>query len=89
MCIALAENTPACTYITGTQLYGAGAGCREALQEKLTYNACVTARFSDKDFDRAHEWRVYLNQPRRLWKNSYEVIRLLDDQYRTVDVFTY
>jgi len=88
-CLTIVANLPACTYVSSEALAQVSTECKAALQDTFTYNSCVALRQNDKDFWRAREWRIFLNQNKRLWKDSYEVIRLLDDHNRTVDVFAY
>jgi len=88
-CLTTVANMPTCTYPSPQSLAHVSAECKRALQNTFTYNSCVALRQNDKDFWRAREWRIFLNQHGRLWKDSYEVIRLLDEHNRTVDVFAY
>lgn len=62
--------------------------CRTQLADTLSYNGCVRAHSARADF---HDdmWRLYLGAPSELWRASHDVIRLLDAEGRTVDVFTY
>lgn len=62
--------------------------CRTQLTDTLSYNGCVRAQSYRADF---HDdvWRLYLGASNELWRSSHDVIRLLDAQGRTVDVFTY
>lgn len=90
-CMQIVDNLPRCTYITN-HIHGfanISSACKAEIQPRFTYNGCVGDMETNKDFFAAKEWRIFLNQPRRAWKDSYEVIRLLDDQNRTVDVFSY
>jgi len=90
-CVAFAENFSRCTYVT-SQVEGFGdlsQACRERIQPRLTYNFCSGAHAEDSDFYSEQEWRIFLNQENPLWKENYEIIRLLDEDQRTVDVFNY
>jgi len=90
-CISFAAKFNSCTYLIPSTpgFQSLSASCREYLQPRLTYNYCKTQKENDSSFYDAQEWRVFLNQKKTLWKNQYEVIRLLDDKNRTVDVINY
>ncbi len=90
-CVTLAENTPRCTYLTSSSLAGKNVSqaCKDFLIPKLTYTYCVGEKKNDKKFFGSKRWRIFLGEHKRLWKDSYEVIRLLDEKGRTVDVFSY
>ncbi len=64
------------------------AACRTQLADTLSYNGCVRAQSYRADFQN-DVWRLYLGAPSELWRASHDVIRLLDTEGRTVDVFTY
>lgn len=62
--------------------------CRIFLANNLSYNGCVQNYRHTTDFARG-EWRIYLGAGGELWRNTHDVIRLLDAEGRTVDVLTY
>ncbi len=64
------------------------ATCRTQLADTLSYNGCVRTQSYRADFH-DNVWRLYLGAPGEIWRASHDVIRLLDAQGRTVDVFTY
>ena len=90
-CVALAESFPACTYLTQdtADFSTLTTACREYLQPRLTYNYCARTYDKGDDFFAPREWRIFLESTEPLWKDQYEVIRLLDERNRTVDVFSY
>ncbi|HVU06476.1 MAG TPA: hypothetical protein VHE10_01670 [Candidatus Paceibacterota bacterium] len=65
-----------------------GSNCRSNAYRGYTYNACVAAYQKDADFY-SHEWRIFLGSPYELWKNSREVIELLDAKGNIIDAITY
>lgn len=90
-CVEFASHLAPCTYIT-TKTPGVESLdpiCRTHLAQSLTYNSCVNAMYNDPSFSSNSEWRIYLGGTRRLWKQGYEAIRLLDENNQTVDVYTY
>lgn len=64
------------------------SACRTFVVNVFSYNGCVQLYRDTPAFSRG-SWRVYLNSQTELWDNAHDIIRLLDDQGRTVDVVTY
>lgn len=62
--------------------------CKQNPLLGMTYAACVDAHKSDDKFF-ANEWRVFLGQNVELWRNSSEIIKLVDSQGNVVDALTY
>ncbi len=62
--------------------------CRTQLGDTLSYNGCVRSQSYRADFQE-NVWRLFLGSSGELWRTSHDVIRLLDAEGRTVDVFTY
>ena len=67
---------------------GASSACQTFLAKYLNYNGCVTAHQNDADFA-GTTWRIYLGRTNSMWRTQHEVIRLLDANGKTVDVFNY
>ena len=67
---------------------GASSACQTFLAKYLNYNGCVTAHQNDADFA-GTTWRIYLGRTNTMWRTQHEVIRLLDSNGKTVDVFNY
>ncbi|PCI30837.1 hypothetical protein COB52_00700 [Candidatus Kaiserbacteria bacterium] len=85
-CVKFAENFKTCSYITSNSpgYSGLSRACIDYIQPRFTYNYC-----SGIQEESSKEWRVFLNQNNTLWKENYEVIRLMDEKHRTVDVINY
>ena len=62
--------------------------CQAFMEKYFNYNGCVAAHKNDPDFE-SDEWRIYLGAFGSLWRDRYEVIKLLDASGRTVDAFSY
>jgi len=62
--------------------------CVTFLGNALSYNGCFEMYRYRSDFIQ-DAWRVYLGAGHELWRNSHDVIRLLDAEGRTVDAVTY
>lgn len=90
-CVEFVENMPSCTYVTSS-IEGFGnlpQECLSFIQPRLTNNFCNGVFAPEETFYDAREWRIFLNQTDTLWRENYEVIRLLDEKHRTVDVLNY
>lgn len=62
--------------------------CRVYLTTEVNYNACVDTHKNDDDFYE-QEWRIFLDRDNELWKKKREIIQLLDNERKIVDVYTY
>ena len=74
------------TKITGAARSG-GTGYA-FIRNSLTYNGCA-ARHSWRPSFSGDTWRIFFGAPSELWSNSHDVIRLLDNEGRVVDVWSY
>jgi hypothetical protein len=91
-CVRFAENFSRCSYVRSSDVDdypNLSQACIERIQPRLTYNYCTSVLGDDASFFDAAEWRIFLNQDEAVWRDSYEVIRLLDEKNRTVDVVSY
>lgn len=90
-CVDFVDGIRRCTYVTGNEegFELLSQTCRDRIQTRLTYNYCTNAHMNDSDFYQEQEWRIFLNQNTPLWREKYEIIRLLDEQHRTIDVISY
>lgn len=87
-CYNYVETLPRCTLQVNAIPAGLPGGCQTFIIDELSYRGCVDNHRSDADFY-GHEWRVYLGRDQELWRERREVIKLLDEAGRTVDVFNY
>jgi len=89
-CLSFASRLPSCEYLRNVPKdSGISQACIDALQKKLTYTSCAYNFSQDADFYEESQWRIFIGSNKTLWAPEYEVIRLLDDMGRTVDVFRY
>ncbi|MBI2507162.1 MAG: lamin tail domain-containing protein [Candidatus Niyogibacteria bacterium] len=51
--------------------------CREFIDERLSYAACVEGHKNDEEFF-SGEWRVYLQKTQEIWSDVRETIKLFD-----------
>ena len=87
-CFNFLQNIPACTAPLDAIPNNANPNCRAFAANVLSYNGCVAANKHRTGFY-SDTWRVYLGSSGELWRNSHDIIRLLDSDGRTVDVATY
>lgn len=87
-CIDFVEDLNRCEIYLRSVPQNIGGACQTYVTEKVNYNTCVDLHKDDGDF-KGDEWRVYLGRTEELWKEKREIIKLIDNQGKTVDVVTY
>lgn len=86
-CLSYIENISRCTFPLEALPDAFPDSCHLFITEKINYNTCVKNHRDDADFFKP-EWRVYLKYDTELW-GTRDIIRLLDENGKTVDVFSY
>ncbi|TSC66903.1 MAG: hypothetical protein G01um101472_600 [Parcubacteria group bacterium Gr01-1014_72] len=86
-CLEFLENMNYCQVVVEFQ-QPISDTCHLYLGREISYNKCLEKHRSDKDFF-SGEWRLFLARDAGLWKNSRETIRLLDQNGKIVDEYTY
>lgn len=87
-CVDFIGRIPSCTLITTNLPVEIGGLCRSFIVDELTYNGCTAAHKNEPGFY-ANEWRIFLKREQEIWRNTYERIRLLDENGKTIDVIGY
>lgn len=87
-CFDYVQTVPQCHFPGTVYPSTISAPCRTLLANTLSYNGCVQAHRYDPSFEQP-TWRVYLNSRTELWDDAHDIIRLMDAEGRTVDVYTY
>ena len=87
-CFDFVQSIPSCTSPFQSIPSNISPNCRTFALNNFSYNGCVSRNFSSSVFA-LDSWRIYLGSGVELWRNSHDVIRLLDNLGRTVDVLTY
>ncbi len=62
--------------------------CQAFVENTMSYDGCVNSYQNSKSFA-SPVWRLYLNMSTDLWNSGHDVLRLLDNEGRVVDVLTY
>ncbi len=86
-CAEYAAAVSPCRFPSDDELQSMPPACRAPLADALSYNGCVRAHQYDAGFELG-SWRLYLGAARSLWM-EHDVIRLLDERNRVVDVVSY
>jgi len=86
-CFDYLNTLPTCHFPTALPS-DLSSPCRQFLTNTMSYNGCVNTYHNRPDFTQT-TWRIYLAMRAELWDNTHDVVRLLDDQGRVVDVLTY
>ncbi|OHA18882.1 MAG: hypothetical protein A2836_00630 [Candidatus Taylorbacteria bacterium RIFCSPHIGHO2_01_FULL_45_63] len=62
--------------------------CQIFIEKRAAYNYCVSSYKNTADFYKP-EWRIFLGRTELLWKDRRELIKLLDQNGKTVATYTY
>ncbi len=88
-CYAFIQTLSSCKNADGDDAPRKLSGsCRTFIYTSLTYQGCVANHHTDPYFYKG-PWRIYLERNDDLWRTEREILRLLDDQGRTVSVLKY
>ncbi|MFA6158533.1 MAG: hypothetical protein WC763_02805 [Candidatus Paceibacterota bacterium] len=87
-CQDFVKELPRCRAFNGTFPGGLSAACRAFVTQNLNYNSCAQRNEGSEGFYK-DEWRLFLDQTSELWRNSQEVIRLVDPKGNSIDAITY
>ncbi len=66
-----------------------GGRCTLFAENTFNYNDCVENHKNEPFFTRDGYWYVYLGRNDELWRGEREIIRLIDENNRVVDVLEY
>lgn len=90
-CYRRMQSTPTCTTPDDS---GLSRACIALIDEYLTYNSCVEKHRYDSRFA-GRTWHIYLEyenssgKSAELWKSSRDAVKLIDQNGKTVDLYTY
>ena len=87
-CMDFVERIPRCEIKVSSLPFELSFTCQQAIFEEISYNSCITKHKDDSDFIQP-EWRIYLKREAELWRDKREVITLLDQNGKTVDIYAY
>jgi hypothetical protein len=87
-CVDYVQTIPQCHFPGLDSPGNVSTSCAQFVLNRLSYNGCVYAHKNERDFNTG-AWRLYLGSGVNLWRDTHDVVRLLDDQGRTVDVISY
>ncbi len=87
-CVDFVKRIPSCESPIEMFTPALSPMCQTYLANTLSYNGCVERTRYRSDFANT-SWRIYLNASGELWRNTHDVIRLLDAEGRTVAAITY
>ena len=87
-CFDFLASVPTCTAPLKNIPANVNPNCRALAANILSYNGCVATYLYRPTFN-IDAWRLYLGSNMELWRNTHDIIRLLDGEGRTVDVVTY
>lgn len=90
-CYEFVEGIARCATVTEEAIKQARVSrqCELFVRDMLTYEGCVLNHRHDPLFDNVGSWRIYLNRNDELWRQEREIIRLIDQNDRIIDVVEY
>ena len=90
-CYDYVESLYRCQIVDEDTLEDAGISraCQLFVRDELTYDGCVENHRSDPFFDDSGYWWIYLDRDSELWREKREIIRLMDENDRVIDVIEY
>lgn len=86
-CYDFIQTLPSCT-LPRTVPANLSSACHAYLVNNFSYNGCVQNHRHESNFA-GNEWRLYMSARGELWRNTHDIIRLLDEKGRTVDYISY
>lgn len=86
-CYNYVNRIPQCTMVI-TEMPLLSSNCVNFINDTAHYSGCVQNHRGDNDFFE-NEWRIYLGRNEEMWRTKRELIKLLDEDGKTVDAFTY
>lgn len=87
-CMDFVERMPRCRVETKPLPITLSYACQDAIITEINYPNCVKMHKDDPDF-RQPDWRIYLKYDTELWRDKRELIKLTDENGKTVDYFEY
>jgi hypothetical protein len=87
-CIEYVKNIPLCHFPGTDQNVSMSQTCKIFLVDHLSYNGCSGAHRNEVGF-LAKSYRLYVGSSAGLWRDTHDIVRLLDADGRTVDVLSY
>lgn len=87
-CLDFVERIPRCEIRVSNIPKELSFTCQQAIADEISYNSCITNHKDDDDFIKP-EWRIYLKRESELWREKREIIVLLDQNGKTVDIYAY
>lgn len=87
-CMDFVERIPRCEIKASALPKELSFMCQQAIIDEISYNSCITKHKDDSDFIQP-QWRIYLKREVELWRDKREIITLLDQNGKTVDIYAY
>lgn len=86
-CIEYVDALPPCQFVDRVPS-SLPVSCQLFVANTFSYNGCVATYRRERDFN-LDSWRLYLGLGVEQWRNTHDIIRLVDADGRTVDSITY
>ena len=87
-CLDFIDKITNCNVNTKPLPWGMQSQCQEFVTKQIGYNSCIDKHKNDEDFYE-NEWRIFLARDSEMWKKKREIIKLLDNEGKTVSTVNY
>lgn len=87
-CFEFVRGLASCEIVSSRRADDFSPACETFLLKQLSYNGCVATHLYEHDFFE-DKWHIYFGKGADLWRDEGDIIRLLDQEGRTVDVLMY
>lgn len=87
-CMDFVNRLSRCSVYTKPLPLTLSRSCNEAIIGEINYNSCVDKHQDDSDFSKP-EWRIFLKREKELWREKREIIKLVDENGKLVDFYSY
>lgn len=88
VCLDFIDTLQRCQIYTKPLPLTLSNSCMDAITYEVNYNSCIDKHKYDSDFEKP-EWRIFLKQSDTLWKSRREVIKLVDENNKLIDMISY
>ena len=87
-CFDFIDRLSRCAIVTQALPLDISNSCSDFMAKHFSYNGCIDTYRNQPDFFKS-EWRIFLGRSDPLWRDDRELIRLLDESGKTIDVLSY
>ena len=87
-CVDYVNKIGRCRAITAALPKTFSSSCQEFIKD-INYNNCIDDNKDAENFYSDKQWRTFLERDTQLWKSRHEILKLLDQNGKIIDVVSY